>query len=115
MYDLKRPCDTNPECQHRLCHVCEKRIRPSGQLKSEHEGAVEGWVRDRLCKRCKIEGHKSIHDTPQPEPEPEPEVLADERHKLLSDAEMEHIMFEHPVQFTWHAERRKRLRLGEYS
>ena len=115
MYELKFACDSDPNCFHRACHVCEKRIRSSGQLNDEHEGAVEGWVRDRLCLRCKIEGHPSIHDLPQPEPEPESEVLADERHKLLSDDELLHIMFEHPVQFTWHAERRKRLKLGEYS
>ena len=107
--DIRRPCDTSPECQHRLCHVCEKRIRLSDQLKNEHEGAVEGWVRDRLCLRCKIEGHKSIHDTPQPEPEPEPDVLKDERYMILQDHQMERMAHEHPSQYAWHIARRRKL------
>jgi len=88
--DIRRPCDSNPDCEHRLCHVCEKRIRSNGQRKREHEGAVEGWVRDRLCLRCKIEGKPSINDLPKPEPEPEVEVAAcgksdDCYHRLCRD------------------------------
>lgn len=115
MYDLRRPCDADYQCQHRVCHACERTLRSDNQRKDEHPGTVAGNIRDRLCNRCKIEGHPSIHDLPQPEPEPESEVLPDERHILLSDEEMLHIMAEHPTAFTWHAERRKRLRLGEYS
>lgn len=115
MYDLRLPCEADPACEHKLCHVCENPLRSHNDKKHEHPGAKPGHIHNRLCDRCMIEGHKSIHETPQPDPEPLPEVLADERHVLLSDAEMEHIMFEHPTAFTWHAQRRKRLRLGEYS
>ena len=115
MYDLRRPCEADYRCAHKVCWVCEQPIRSDKQKKDEHPGTKPGHIFNRLCLRCKVEGHKSIHDTPQPEPDPEPDVLADERHKLLSDEEMLHIMLEHPTAFTWHAQRRKRLRLGEYS
>lgn len=115
VWDIRIPCDSDPECLHRICHICEYPIRSDKQKKDEHPGAKPGHIFNRLCDRDMIEGHPSIHDLPQPEPEPESEVLADERHKLLSDDELLHIMLEHPVQFTWHAQRRKRLKLGEYS
>jgi len=43
------------------------------------------------------------------------ELMADERHLLLSDDEMLHIMTNHPRQFYWHMARRRRLKLGEYA
>lgn len=115
MYDLRRPCDADPECAHKVCWVCEQPIRSDKQKKDEHPGAKPGHIRDRLCDRCKIEGHKSIHDTPQPEPEPEPEVLPDERHVILSDKHLDHMRSHHPTQYAWTMRRRKKLGLKKHT
>lgn len=174
MYDMRLACDNDPDCSHKICHNCSRALRSDQQKKDDHPGTRPGHIRNRLCHRCMIEGHASIHDTPQPQPEPMPDVqvgacgkspdchhklckdcqvpmrpnstrevhhpgtvrhirggtcskcawdeinllpqdFQDQRHILLSDKEMEHIMHNHPTAFTWHAERRKRLRLGEYS
>ena len=74
MYDLRRPCDSATECLHRICHACEQPIRSNKQKKDEHPGAKPGHIRNRLCDRCMIEGHPSIHDMPRPEPDPDPKV-----------------------------------------
>ena len=115
VWDMRIPCDADPECAHKICHVCEHPIRSHDQHKHDHPGAKPGHIRNRLCDRCMIEGHKPIHDTPPPEPEPLPETLEDERHILIDDDTMFRMMAEHPTQFSWHAQRRKRLKLGEYS
>jgi|SRR5690625_219739 len=109
MYDLRLPCDADPECAHKVCWVCEYPIRSHDQRKDEHPDAKPGHIHNRLCDRCKIEGHKSIHDTPQPEPEPEPEVLADERHVLLSDVELARVRDTMPEVYAWHIRRRDNI------
>ena len=109
MYDLRLPCDADPECAHKVCWVCEQPIRSDNQRKDEHPGAKPGHIRNRLCDRDKIEGHKSIHDTPQPEPEPEPEVLPDERHVLLSDVELARVRDTRPEVYAWHMRRRDNM------
>ena len=109
MYDMRRSCEADYQCQHRVCHACEKTLRSDKQRKDDHPGAVPGHIFNRLCDRCKIEGHKSIHDTPQPEPEPEPEVLPDERHVLLSDAELVRMRNTRPEVYAWTIRRRDNL------
>ena len=115
VWDMRLPCDADSECAHKVCWVCEQPIRSHDQKKPDHPGARPGHIRNRLCDRCMIEGHKPIHETPQPEPEPLPEAIPDERHILIDDDTMFRMMAEHPVQYSWHAQRRKRLKLGEYS
>ena len=116
MHDLKLPCDADPDCLHPACHHCDRLLFHSKQRKKNHPGTIFGIWRDLLCNRCKLYGREP-YQQPEPEPEPEllPDVIEDERHQLLSDDDMLRIMTDHPEVFSWHAQRRKRLKLGEYS
>lgn len=78
-------------------------MRSGGEAIYDHPGTKQ-HKRGGTCGTCNTNNFQLI-----------PADLQDQRHQLLSDEEMEHIMHNHPTAFTWHAERRKRLRLGEYS
>lgn len=43
-----------------------------------------------------------------------PADLQDQRHILISDAELDHIREVSPEMYSWHMRRRKRLKLGQY-
>lgn len=116
MYDLKLPCDADPDCLHPACHHCDRLLFHSKQRKKNHPGTTFGVWRDLLCNRCKLYGREPYQQH-EPEPEPEPDPLArNESHVLISDQEMERIRIEYPTQYEWHMWRREhRLKLGEYS
>jgi len=97
------PCDVSPECLHRACKDCGEPMRSSSIPVTEHPG-TRPHKRGGSCGKCSWSEVTLL-----------PSDLQDQRDVLLSDEEMLHIMTHHPEAFTWHAERRKRLRLGEYS
>ena len=110
VWDMRIPCDADPACEHRVCHVCKNRLHTARQRKRDHPGTVPGVLRDLLCRRCKvIEGHPP-YDGPRSRPKPKPDPLAqDESHILLSNKEMSRIRRDDPHMFFWHLARRKRL------
>lgn len=97
------PCGAADDCYHLPCLDCDEPMRTSHQPEEEHPGTVI-HRRANTCKRCAWTTTRLT-----------PADLQDQRHQLLSDEEMLHIMVESPEMFTWHALRRKRLRLGEYA
>lgn len=105
MRDLDPPvkeCE-NHGCWHRACYHCDIPLRASTHLLADHPG-TRPHAGHGLCGRCERDPTVLTEDD-----------LKDQRHILLSDQDMIRIMTHHPAAFSWHAHRRKRLRLGEYS
>lgn len=96
-------CDMSPDCLHRACLDCGHPMRSGGHVAADHPG-TRAHRRAGSCWACSHDLVRLI-----------PADLKDQRHVLLSDDDMLRIMTEHPSMFLWHAQRRKRLKLGEYS
>ena len=103
MLDQRVPCDASPDCEHKPCIDCGRPMRSGGHVAADHPG-TRAHRRAGACWACSRELVRLI-----------PSDLEDQRHVLLSDDDMIRIMVDHPEMFSWHAHRRKRLRLGEYS
>ena len=112
-----------PEPVPERCVDCDQPFRPRSASPDDYPGTVRHEAHGQ-CVSCynherreeTAAYHRETHRLKrQKQFEASENKIRDERHILLSDAEMLHIMVNHPKQFHWHAERRKRLKLGEYS
>lgn len=103
MTTLRVPCDADPACHHRACLDCGRPMRTNHDIKDDHPG-TRTHQRGGSCSTCCWGKVRLI-----------PADLEDQRHILLPDDELMRISWEHPHLYTWYAQRRKRLKIGEYA
>lgn len=92
-----KPCDTSPDCLHRPCKDCGAPMRHGHTYAADHPGAIR-HIRGGSCQTC------SWHDVSLL-----PDDLKDQRHMLLTDAELARMRDERPEAYQWHVRRREHL------
>lgn len=89
-----------------VCTNCDSPMREYYQKAADHPGTRQKATRAE-CYRCYVGSAKeqSVQLTPAD--------LEDQRHILLSDAEMAHIYEVDSFMYDWHLRRRYKLKIGE--
>ena len=93
------------------CVQCEIPLRSSYELLEDRPGTRQHVTRG-LCFKCYHKGPPE--DVVVGEYVLTPADMQDQRHILLSNAELEHVKEVSPFMYDWHMARRKRLKLGQY-
>ena len=106
--DYTMHCGNGPHCRHRICEDCGDPMRSAHHKIADHPGTRQIATKTK-CHRCQKK-HRSYEGgnilTPAD--------LEDQRHILLTDAEMDRMSRVSPEMHDWHIKRRKRLKLGQY-
>lgn len=99
MYDLKLPCDADPDCYHRPCLDCGTPMRARSQTPQDHPGTAY-HRRAGSCSSCTWGNVRLL-----------PDDLKDQRHIILDNQDMTRMNRDYPDMYQWHVARRKRLKL----
>ena len=93
------------------CVQCETPLRTGYELLKDRPGTRQHVTRG-LCFKCYHKGPENIMTLNKYVLSPAD--LQDQRHILISDAELAHMIEVSPEMYDWHMRRRKRLKLGQY-
>lgn len=99
--DYTMRCGISRECRHSLCEgTCGRPLRKLGHAPAEHPWTIVEYTSSGMCATCYNQMMKL-----------RPEDLQDQRHHIMSDQELAHVLKTSKHMFVWHMYRRRRLGL----